>query len=295
MVKKLNAYLRLVRFPNLFTVPGDILIGYVTMRQLAYFSESHFSEKASVWMLVLISLAIYSFGLVLNDIVGLKEDREMGRSKRPLVSGEIKPKEASCFAVFLLVLAITLAAFINLTSAIVTLLLCLCVVLYNCVFVNRRFGGSVMMGMCRALNIILGASLGGFSAVELDYVNNLLFIAALFHFFYIFSVTFLAFNEEKDPRVSRIVNYAPAAVVCFLLVFVTDGHLLLSAMLLLVISLCYEGGLVVTPKKIGSLINFLVVFQFFWLVIVGKSIILGFLILIFVYLNKFFALKFYQS
>ena len=75
----LKSWLKLFRVVNLPTVPGDVLVGV---------ASSSFAVDGYVPALVAraagISVLIYMFGLVDNDIVGVKSD-----SGRPIADGEI--------------------------------------------------------------------------------------------------------------------------------------------------------------------------------------------------------------
>src|SRR6266478_6117111 len=79
---RLRAWFQLLRPPNLFTVPGDPLMGYL----LANPSDLDWSLA---WA-VLASLCLYCAGLLMNDLADQAEDRRE-RPARPLPSGAVRP------------------------------------------------------------------------------------------------------------------------------------------------------------------------------------------------------------
>ena len=86
MPSKLRAWLQLFRVPNLFTVPGDPLAGFLIA------TGGHLDTRALC--AVLASLAIYAAGLAMNDLADFAEDKSE-RPKRPLPSGAIPRGTAS--------------------------------------------------------------------------------------------------------------------------------------------------------------------------------------------------------
>ena len=83
MASPLRTWLQLFRAPNLFTVPGDPLAGYVLASYGALESDVFFAVGASV--------CFYAAGLLDNDLADLAEDRAE-RPARPLPSGAASPR-----------------------------------------------------------------------------------------------------------------------------------------------------------------------------------------------------------
>ena len=71
-------WLRLLRFPNLFTVPGDPLAGF--------FLAGAAAPPGNALLAVGAALCFYVCGLVLNDLVDVGEDARE-RPGRPLPAG----------------------------------------------------------------------------------------------------------------------------------------------------------------------------------------------------------------
>src|SRR5438876_11164896 len=80
MFTSLRAWLQLFRVPNLFTVPGDPLAGFLL--------ATGGRIDARVVFAILASLFLYAAGLAMNDLADFDEDRRE-RPKRPLASGAI--------------------------------------------------------------------------------------------------------------------------------------------------------------------------------------------------------------
>ncbi len=223
---KLQAYLQLFRVPNLFTVPGDVLAGFVLAGGMSH-------SWLELGGLCTASLCAYIFGLITNDLADLKEDT-LERPARPLPSGAVSRAGAVTAAG---ASAITALAFSSVTLR--TLLLCaamlLCILLYN--FVLKKNGGAwgtagaaAGMGLCRGLNVWLGVLL----VAEPDYLPAVCF--ALGEVLYIAGVTAAAEEEtktlEKRPgRVLFLVGAGIAYLTLFAMVSVqkTDHFLMLAS------------------------------------------------------------------
>src|SRR5204862_7712842 len=83
--QRMKAWLQLFRFPNLFTVPGDPLAGFLIA------TGGRLDSRALC--AVFASLCIYAAGLAMNDLADFAEDlRE--RPKRPLPSAAISRSAA---------------------------------------------------------------------------------------------------------------------------------------------------------------------------------------------------------
>ncbi|MBR4318381.1 MAG: UbiA family prenyltransferase [Kiritimatiellae bacterium] len=74
-----QVWAELLRLPNLFTVPGDILAGWVLAGMRGAFPV----------LPIIASLCLYSAGLLLNDACDAKIDAHE-RPSRPIPSGRVK-------------------------------------------------------------------------------------------------------------------------------------------------------------------------------------------------------------
>lgn len=171
---RLRPWLQLVRLPNVFTAAADSLAGWLVAR-------GSFHDPARWLPLLAASMTIYAAGIALNDYFDRDLDRQE-RPFRPIPSGAVAPRTALILAIALLSLGLLLAvASGSLLSLAVAAALVSCVVLYDASL--RRFAvGPLVMGACRGLNFLLGAShspaLGG-PLVWLSAVSLALFVAGL--------------------------------------------------------------------------------------------------------------------
>ena len=149
-VQQIKNYLTLVRFPNLFTLPSNILAGY--------FSSNTYSEIEinTIILVILSSACLYAAGVIFNDVADRKIDRKE-RPNRPIPSGKITQRSAIILALLLMAISITVSYLISAATLIVVFILISTIMLYDFVLKNSLFGPAVM-GATRVLNILLGAS-----------------------------------------------------------------------------------------------------------------------------------------
>ena len=182
--QNIPAWLRLVRLPNLLTVPGDVLAGFLLAP----------AATAGDWGQLLLAfpagIMLYSAGLILNDLFDYAEDlRE--RPDRPLPSGAISREAAVVAALVCLWVAAFFAAFFDALP--VALGLILCIVLYDTGLKRRPVAGPLLMGACRAGNLLLGAAAASESAIGAPVP----LVAALLLGLYVAVVTRLARGETQ--------------------------------------------------------------------------------------------------
>lgn len=148
-----NAWLQLLRAPNLLTVPGDAAAGCA----LAAVWRGIAPPLSGVIFTALCALFLYSFGLILNDLVDVKADRK-NRSGRPLAEKLISIPAAVTAMVFCLVVGLFLAWIIGGAVFIIAIVLAVTIAAYNCLLKRFSVPGSIAMGLCRALSLMLGAA-----------------------------------------------------------------------------------------------------------------------------------------
>ncbi len=141
----LFGWLRLLRVPNLLTVPGDVLAGYLAA------STVHPEPSLALWITVAASLAFYSAGLILNDVTDLEEDRAH-RPTRPLPSGIVGKKSAAAVMVVLFVIAIGLTTLAGARTFRIGLALGAAILMYTLKLKAHAGTGLLMLGLCRAVN-----------------------------------------------------------------------------------------------------------------------------------------------
>ena len=200
--KHLKEYLLLIRLPNVFTAPSNVLAGY--------FAAALTLDKTDSWDLVPLivsSCLLYVAGIVLNDYFDLKIDSKE-RPFRPLPSGAISKKHALAIAIVSLLVANTMALVAGLTSLAVSVALTVTIISYDWRLKHSRFG-PFAMGITRLLNVILGAS------PVLLYLNGvsytILGTAAASMLVYVMAITILSKKE--------VGNEKPNSAVAFIMVF----------------------------------------------------------------------------
>jgi hypothetical protein len=284
-----RAWLQLFRAPNLFTVPGDPLAGFLI--------ASGGVLDARVVPAIVASLCIYSAGLAMNDVIDLKEDLAE-RPKRPIPSGAISRSAAISAILTLCFVGIaTLHAALGPKPAVVGVILLLTVWLYNFTTKSLPFVGALTMGTCRGISLVLGAvaaqgidglllswadvlptSLGQLTpmfAVMVQRANWGLFAAVTMGVgmaLYIAAVTNLARHETK-PEVPRLAKMLPLAAVFigYLLLKQFTGRILMDPsptlwLVAVVLCLMQTGDLLKTPPRpippaIGGFIRLMLIMQ----------------------------------
>ncbi len=207
MPSPLRTWLQLFRAPNLFTVPGDPLAGYL----LACFGAV---EPLLVFPMIA-SVLFYASGLLLNDLADLAEDRAE-RPRRPLPSGAASPTTVAVVMAILAIGGLALCAKVGLWTFGVGLALLVVIASYN-LHVKRLPGvGALNMGLCRGLSLLLGATAvpHGELSLRLMLAGRLdhLFIAFLLVTLFIAAVTNLARFETKTV-VPGYAKWLPAAAI----------------------------------------------------------------------------------
>lgn len=144
-----RAWLELLRVPNLLTVPGDVLAGWLL--------ASGGRVQSPLLLALAASLGLYAFGLVSNDIADFKTDTRE-RPQRPLPSKRISPLAAVGAAVALGCGAPLLAWLASGNAFDCAALLFLIIVLYNTMLKHSALAGPLTLGLCRGLNLLLGAA-----------------------------------------------------------------------------------------------------------------------------------------
>lgn len=189
----MKAWLQLFRAPNLFTVPGDTLAGFLL-------ATHGLSKPTLLGMVMFASLLFYAYGLVLNDLVDLAEDTAE-RPSRPLPSGRVRLGDAQKIAAVFCIVGFTCCAFADEGRLVVctAAALLLAITLYNFLSKKHRLLSPVNMGLCRGLDVLLGASLA-------HAFNVPAIIGAVVITIYITAVSILARTETKNPAIPPLIG-----------------------------------------------------------------------------------------
>jgi 4-hydroxybenzoate polyprenyltransferase len=144
----LRPYLELLRPANVATALADVLAG---------FSLAGLANRPSLPWLLLSTVCLYGGGIVLNDVFDRDLDR-VERPERPIPSGRVSTARAATFGGTLLAAGVAAAAVASTAALMMALAIAGCVLLYDAW--GKRHGAIAPfnMGMCRALNLLLGAA-----------------------------------------------------------------------------------------------------------------------------------------
>jgi 4-hydroxybenzoate polyprenyltransferase len=191
------SWLRLLRIPNHATAVADVLAGYLICsgpRPVGW-------PMPACWAVIVVSLALYAAGMVLNDVFDVELDREE-RPERPLPSGAIGVGTALAVGYGLLavgVAAAVAAAWLAASPwpAVIGGMLGGGVWAYDRHAKATVFGPAVMGG-CRSLNWLLGMTAAG-GPVGVEWLVPLgmgLFVAG---------ITLFARHEAERSRPGSLV------------------------------------------------------------------------------------------
>jgi len=178
MKEKTLAYLRLCRPPNLPTAAADGIAGMAIAGVFGNGIGLFFSDSFSGMWLILASILLYAGGVVLNDAFDADLDK-IERPERPIPMGIVSKTEALVFGLIVLALGVCCAFLVNPLSAKIAVVLALGIVAYDRFAKHHTFFGPLNMGICRALNLLLGMSILGHLQHPLYATVPLVFIAAI--------------------------------------------------------------------------------------------------------------------
>ena len=206
-------WLRLLRLPTVFTALGNVLCGvFVSQTQR---SLPEIVTAPWFWLLLLASSGLYLGGMVLNDVFDAALDARE-RPERPIPAGQISTRAAAMLGWGLLGSGVLCAALAGLQSQSgsvpvgLAILLAAAVVLYDGALKSTVLG-PLGMGVCRGLNILLGASCAGDWSLVLSNPQATIAVALGV---YVFGVTWFARHEAGE---------APQSVLILGVVFVMVG------------------------------------------------------------------------
>jgi hypothetical protein len=185
------AVLQLLRLPTVFTAIPDVLLGYIlTHRSL--------EPTWKVAALVASSAALYLAGMVLNDVFDRQLDATE-RPDRPIPSGRVRLWQAVALGCGLLLTGLVVSWPVAEFSRVVAVLLVLAILAYNAVLKGTLLG-PIGMGLCRGLNVMLGASDWTLQNVG-SFVARPQLVVAIGMAVYIVGVTWFARHEAgQSPK-----------------------------------------------------------------------------------------------
>jgi len=182
------AWLQLIRPPNLPTVPGDPVAGFL----LASLALTPVRSTGAL-LPAMSALLLYMAGLILNDVADYREDLA-DRPQRPLPSGQVELRGATIVGLGLALIGLALAALCSLSTLVVSVLLWTLIVAYNFFFKRFLIFGCINMGLCRGVSLLMGASALGFACLR----STPVLLGAASLVLYVSTVTFLAARETEQ-------------------------------------------------------------------------------------------------
>ena len=214
----LLGYLRLMRPANLPTAAADIMAGVAISgisMQTYFITADGIRLWPSVFYLTLASVFLYAGGVVLNDVFDAELDTKE-RPERPIPSGLVSVRSAAIFGGVLILIGIMLAFLLNDLTGKIAMVLAASILLYDGFAKNFSFLGPLSMGVCRALNLILGMSING--EVEYYYYG---FIPLV----YIFAITLISRGEVHGANKNHLILAAFLyAVVIFAVLYLIPSE-----------------------------------------------------------------------
>lgn len=267
MPSQFRTWLQLFRAPNLFTVPGDPIAGYVL--------ASYGVFEADVFYAIGASVCLYAAGLLDNDLADLAEDRAE-RPQRPLPSGAARPGTVAGVAAVLVGVGFVLTAQLGATALLVAAALVGAVGWYNHFTKHLPVIGALNMGLCRGLSVLLGAAAAPhgdllWRLLAAGRMNYLLIAVALVTL-YVAAITHLARFETK-AAVPLVAKWLPmltllAGAALFLLQVRASTFWSASLVFGVAVAGSFSAALALTrdaalpvPPVIGQLIRLLLLVQ----------------------------------
>lgn len=186
------AYLQLVRLPTVFTAMADILLGFVLTGHFVFGSHAG-QDSAKFFGLLASSCCLYLAGMVFNDVFDRKRDA-VERPSRPIPSGRVPLVSAIVLGTVLMIAGVAAAATVTRVSLHVAGLLVVAILAYDGVL-KRTPLAPIAMGLCRALNVMLGAS--DHNTWKPFFLGPPQTYAAVFLGLYIVGVTLFARTEAR--------------------------------------------------------------------------------------------------
>ena len=196
----IRAYLQLVRFPAVFSAMADVLVGFLLIRSSLLVDGC----PLPVLLLVAASSCLYLAGMAFNDVFDREVDARE-RPNRPIPSGRVPLRNAVGLGIALIAGGLAAAGFAGLHSLLVAGALLAAIFAYDGILKNSAVG-PVAMGLCRTLNVLLGAS----AAADVSFLwsHPALTLAGCYGV-YIAGLTWFAKHEAgRSPRGSLIAATA---------------------------------------------------------------------------------------
>lgn len=192
--RTVGSYVELVRVPNLFTAPPDVVLGAAIAGALG----GEFS-LAALGGLAVASMLLYAGGTSLNDVFDAEKDA-VERPTRPIPSGRVSRSTAAGLGVCLLCGGVLLALLsAGVDAAVVAAAIAGGIALYDGLL-KGTLPGNLTMGAIRGLNVWLGTTV----AIGAISVSGWALVVPVVLGSYIAAVTYLADHETAGSNRTRV-------------------------------------------------------------------------------------------
>lgn len=189
----LRPYAQLVRVPNLFTAPPDVVLGAALVVGLGYAAD-----VGAVAGLAIASAVLYAGGTTLNDYADRAVDAHE-RPERPIPSGDVPARRALTLGVGLLVTGVAVAGVAaGARGAAVAATVALLIVAYDGALKDSP-AGFLCMGATRGANVCLGTTVAVAPTALPAFEWSVVGVVAL----YVATVTYVAEFEVVEPEIGE--------------------------------------------------------------------------------------------
>ena len=222
-------YLVLVRLPNLFTLPSNILVGIAAISSLAFTLTSF----VQFLLLVTISILLYCVGIVLNDLYDFDIDKKE-RPNRPLPSGKISRRSAIVLVVIFSTLALILSLLVSFSTLVISSILFLTIFGYD-KYLKNTYAGPFTIASARVMNILLGTSVSFRSVDSYSQIVTLTFVLII-TFVYVSLIGFISRYEVRGFSDNAKLLLPPAIVaivISSIILFSLMGFFKLESLIIL--------------------------------------------------------------
>jgi len=222
-------YLVLVRLPNLFTLPSNILVGIAAISSLAFTLTSFIQFL----LLVTISVLLYCVGIVLNDLYDFDIDKKE-RPNRPLPSGKISRRSAIGLVAIFSTLALILSLLVSFSTLVISSILFLAIFGYD-KYLKNTHAGPFIIASARVMNILLGTSVSFRSVDSYSQIVTLTFVLII-TFVYVSLIGFISRYEVHGFSDNAKLLLPPAIVaivISSIILFSLMGFFKLESLIIL--------------------------------------------------------------
>lgn len=204
MRSKAISYLELIKVPNLFTSMADPMAGLIV-------ASASGIDLVRLPYLLASSALIFSGGSALGGYAGREENTPM-RQERPTPSGRVSPAGALSFGAVLIIMGIACATGAGLFPLLASLALSAAVIMHNACFRKSALARAATMGLCSALNLVLGMSAGSFT-------DATILVLPFIILWFVFSISLLRSSGAAPPGLKVFSGWIAACAAVLILLF----------------------------------------------------------------------------